>query len=577
MSPAGPKSAIAAEFLNTLKLKMKIGTIILTALLGTGSLLAQDATPVMPSAIKKWQDARFGMFIHWGPVSLKGTEIGWSRGAGVPIEEYDNLYKQFNPTKFNADTWVAVAKAAGMKYIVLTTKHHDGFCLWNTKQTDYNIMKTPFKRDVVKELAAACKKGGLAFGTYYSTTDWHHPDFPLTSPGGTVARQKSDLEAYTRYLKAQTTELLKNYGPLLTLWYDVPQKFDATRGQSVINMARSIQPDIIINNRTGANGDYDTPEQKIGGFQLNRPWETCMTICDQWAWKPNDQIKSLEQCLQTLIRTNGGDGNLLFNVGPMPTGEIEEGQVKRLKEMGAWLAKNGNAIYGTRGGPWKPAPQIVSTRKGSSIYLHLLQKVSGVIELPALPVAIQSAKLLSGPAIKITTHDDQVSFEIPDKAWDVIDTIVELTVAGSAMDIAPINTLSSSGISPSKTTASIVYQNSSGYDASKAIDGDPETRWATPEGTKQSWIQFDLVKETSLGSIEIDEALAQPKSRVLKFELQKKDGNSWTTFHQGTELGDHFKISFAPITTMAVRLNILDASEGPTITDIRLLPPAKKR
>ena len=555
---------------------MKIGSIVLTALLGAGSLLAQDATPVMPSAIKKWQDARFGMFIHWGPVSLKGTEIGWSRGAGVPIEEYDNLYKQFNPTRFKADEWVAVAKAAGMKYIVLTTKHHDGFCLWDTKQTDYNIMKTPFKRDVVKELAAACKKGGLAFGAYYSTCDWHHPDFPLTSPGGTVERQKSDLEAYTRYLKAQTTELLKNYGPLLTLWYDVPQKFDATRGQSVINMARSIQPDIIINNRTGANGDYDTPEQKIGGFQIDRPWETCMTICDQWAWKPNDQIKSLEQCLQTLIRTNGGDGNLLFNVGPMPTGKIEEDQVKRLKEMGAWLAKNGTSIYGTRGGPWKPAPQIVSTRKGNKIYLHLLQKVTGAVDLPALPVAIQSAKLLSGPAIKTTTHDDQLSFEIPDKAWDVIDTIVELTLAGSAMDIAPINPLPGTGISPSKATASVSYQGSSAYDAAKAIDGDPETRWATPVGTKQSWIQLDLPKETSLNSIEIDEALAQPKSRVLKFELQKKDGESWTTFHQGTELGDHFKTSFTPITTMAVRLNILDASEGPTITDIRLLPPAKK-
>ena len=121
---------------------------------------------------------RFGMFIHWGPVSLKGTEIGWSRGAQIPIAEYDNLYKQFNPTKFNADQWVAIAKAAGMKYIVITTKHHDGFCLWDTKLTDYNIMNTPFHRDVVKELAAACKKQGIAFGTYYSVCDWHHPDFP---------------------------------------------------------------------------------------------------------------------------------------------------------------------------------------------------------------------------------------------------------------------------------------------------------------------------------------------------------------------------------------------------------------
>ena len=146
--------------------------------------------PAKPEAIERWQDMRFGMFIHWGPVSLKGTEIGWSRGSQIPIAEYDSLYKQFNPTQFNADQWVAIAKSAGMKYIVLTTKHHDGFCLWDTKLTDYNIMNTPFHRDVVKELAAACKKQGIAFGTYYSVCDWHHPDFPLTSPGGKTKRRE---------------------------------------------------------------------------------------------------------------------------------------------------------------------------------------------------------------------------------------------------------------------------------------------------------------------------------------------------------------------------------------------------
>ena len=318
--------------------------------------------------LEEWKDARFGMFIHWGPVSLKGTEIGWSRGREIPIEEYDNLYKKFNPANFDANAWVSVAKAAGMKYIVLTTKHHDGFCLWNTRQTDFNIMNSPLHRDVVKELAEACKKQGIAFGTYYSTTDWHHPDFPLTSPGGTVTRPKSDLEAYTTYLKKEVAELLLNYGPLYVLWFDVPQKFDAVRGQGVIDFVRTIQPDIIINNRTGAKGDFDTPEQRVGGFQVDRPWESCITIANQWAWKPNDPIKSLEQCLHTLIRTAGGDGNLLFNVGPMPDGRIEPSQVDRLKEMGKWMEKYGNTIYETRGGPFKPTDWGVSTRKGNKIF-----------------------------------------------------------------------------------------------------------------------------------------------------------------------------------------------------------------
>jgi len=399
------------------------------------------AAPATDAAIANWRAKRFGMFIHWGPVSLTGKEIGWSRGKETPIETYDNLYKQFNPTKFNADDWVSIAKSAGMKYMVLTTKHHDGFCLWDTKQTNYNIMNTPFKRDVVKELAEACKKQGVAFGAYYSTCDWYHPDFPRTSPGGKTKRETSNLDAYTEYLKAQTKELLTNYGPLFTLWYDVPQVFDAARGAGVINMARAIQPDIVINNRTGHNGDYDTPEQKIGGFQIDRPWETCMTICHQWAWKPDDKMKSLEECIHTLIRTNGGDGNLLFNVGPQPDGLIEPRQVERLKEMGAWLAKHGDSVYGTRGGPWKPAAQILSTRKADKIYLHLLKKTVGPVTLTALPVAIQSAKLLNGAAIQPETKDGVLSLEIPEGAWDPIDTIVELTITGNAMDIAPIEPL----------------------------------------------------------------------------------------------------------------------------------------
>ena len=183
--------------------------------------------PAQAEAIKRWQDMRFGMFIHWGPVSLTGEEIGWSRAVQTPIEVYDNLYRRFNPTKFDADQWVSVAKAAGMKYIVLTTKHHDGFCLWDTKQTDYNIMHSPLARDVMRELADACKRQGIGFGTYYSVTDWHHPAHPLGSPGGQTEKPHPDLEAYSRYLQNQLRELLTGYGPLTTVWFDFPQSFDA--------------------------------------------------------------------------------------------------------------------------------------------------------------------------------------------------------------------------------------------------------------------------------------------------------------------------------------------------------------
>jgi alpha-L-fucosidase len=414
-------------------------SVVLAGFMGVRAFAQETETQEQREArMASWREARFGMFIHWGPVSLKGTEIGWSRGKGVPIEEYDNLYKQFNPVQFNADEWVNVAKDAGVKYIVLTTKHHDGFCLWDTKQTDYNIMNSPFKRDVVKELAAACKKQGIAFGTYYSVCDWHHPDFPLGSPGGRSRKPDPNLDRYEQYLCKQVEELIRNYGPLFTLWFDVPQEFNAERGRRVIKWVRSLQPGIVINNRTGAGGDFDTPEQKIGGFNMSRPWETCMTICRQWAWKPADNMKSLKDCLQTLVRTAGGDGNLLFNVGPMPTGEIEPRQVERLKEMGAWLAKYGPSVYGTRGGPFKPGSYGVSTRKDKTVYLHVMSWAGDAVTLPAIPAKIVRSSALTGGSLTVKQTDAGIEVSLPAADRREIDTVIALELDRPAMEIEPL-------------------------------------------------------------------------------------------------------------------------------------------
>ena len=212
-----------------------------------------------------WRAARFGMFIHWGPVSLKGTEIGWSRGAQVPIEEYDHLYQQFNPVKFNADQWVKIAKDAGMKYIVFTTKHHDGFCMFDTKQTDFNIMHSPFGRDVVKELSAACRKQGIAFGTYYSVCDWHHPDFPFGSPGGSTQKAASQ----PRSLRAVPSQAGCGADPQLRAALDalvrrVPRASTPSAARaSSISSARS-SPTSWSTTAAPIPGDFDTPEQHSG-------------------------------------------------------------------------------------------------------------------------------------------------------------------------------------------------------------------------------------------------------------------------------------------------------------------------
>ncbi len=548
------------------------------------SKAAKEITCPAPdaAALRHWQDMRFGMFIHWGPVSLTGHEIGWSRGRETPIDVYDNLYKKFNPTKFDADQWVAIAKAAGMKYIVLTTKHHDGFCLWDTKQTDFNIMNSPFGRDVVKELSVACKRQGIAFGTYYSVCDWHHPDFSRTSPGGKVKRKTSDIEAYRRYLRAQVTELISKYGPLSVMWFDVPQEFDRSEGLKNVLLCRSLQENIIVNNRAGGGiGDYATPEQRIGGFDMERPWETCMTIARQWAWKPNDKMKTLDECMRALILAAAGNGNLLFNVGPMPNGQIEPRQAQRLEEMGNWLAKYGESIYGTRGGPYKPSRVMASTHRGDTIYLHILKWPDdvAVLELAALPAKIINSRLLTGGHVEVTQSDDGLQIAVPESDRKPIDTIIVLQLDQSASAIDPIAP-SGYGVSLTegkKAKASNVFQNSSHHNAAKAVDGDDMTRWATDGSVGDCSLEVDLGKPVTFDHALINECV-DFGVRVKAFQLQhkNKEGEQWKTFCRGTTIGANMKVKFPPVTARYVRLEI-EGHGGPTIYEFSLFAPSKKK
>ena len=405
--------------------------------------------------IRRWQEMRFGLFVHWGPVSLKGTEIGWSRGREVPTGEYDKLYQQFNPTEFNANQWAQLAKDAGMKYLVITSKHHDGFCLWDSKLTDYDIMSTPFKRDVLKELADACRQQDIQFCTYHSICDWRHPDYPTGSPGGSVAKENANMDRYVGYLHGQLRELIENYGPLGILWFDGEWEAPWTHqlGLELYAYVRSLQPEILINNRVDKGrrgmqgtttsgefaGDYDTPEQEIGNFNRQRPWETCMTICTQWAWKPDDKLKSLEECIRTLVYTAGGDGNLLLNVGPMPDGRIEPRQADRLREMGGWLQKYGEGIYGSRGGPLQPGPWGASTCKEDHIYLFVTGwPDAGPLTLPALGATIVDSANLCGGEVTVRQSEQGITVEVPRADRDPIATVIALTVNRRAVEIPPV-------------------------------------------------------------------------------------------------------------------------------------------
>jgi alpha-L-fucosidase len=402
-----------------------------------------------------WTDARFGMFIHWGPVSLKGTEIGWSRGNPVPVAEYDALYKQFNPVKFDAKEYVSLAKEAGMKYITLVSKHHDGFCMFDSKYTDYTIMHGPFKRDIAGELAAECKRQGLRFCTYYSIIDWYQKDYLPRGAGDKRPVEGADYDRYYAYMKNQLAELISRYGPLGMMWFDGEweKTWTVARGREIYAMLRRIQPDIIINNRLSKGrpmsgfapaestvGDFATPEQTVGLFDLQRRtyWESNMTICQQWAWKPNDKFKSLQECIHLLVRNAGMDGNFMLNISPMPSGEIEPRQVNRLKEIGRWMAAYGESIYGTRGGPYMPANWGVSTCKGNVIYLHILKGTPGeTIMLSPIEKKVVSSTVLTGGTVEVKQDGKGLSVRVPAQNRQEIDAVVALTLDGAAMDITP--------------------------------------------------------------------------------------------------------------------------------------------
>ncbi|MCK5692765.1 MAG: alpha-L-fucosidase [Bacteroidales bacterium] len=412
-------------------------------------------------SLQEFQDMRFGMFIHWGPVSLKGTEISWSRGREIPIDEYDKLYLGFNPELYAAADWVGAAKAAGMQYIIITSRHHDGFSLWDSEYTDYDMAATPYGKGILKELAEECEKQGIKFGTYYSICDWYRDDYPVDYPAPDYSFNESrnmdsvtqvQMEQYITFMKKQLEELVRDYNTFL-IWFDGEWEWAWTHemGTDMYAYLREMKDDILINNRVDKGregmedksrsarfaGDFATPEQQIGAFDNKFAWETCMTIGEQWAWKPNENLKSKKECIHTLLQTIGGDGNLLFNVGPMPDGRIEQRQVDILTEIGQWLSINQEAVYGTRGGPYLPTEKMVSTHKENKIYIHLLSKPGKTLVLPHDEnISVKSARFLQDDtSLNIKQDNGSIILQLPKKLPDEVATVIELTLDRPASEI----------------------------------------------------------------------------------------------------------------------------------------------
>jgi alpha-L-fucosidase len=555
---------------------------------GIGLATAEVAPPATnmwprpyPEHLAWWAEGRFGMFIHWGPVSLKGTEISWSRAntnpkcpnqGAIPAAVYDKLYQEFNPTNFDAGQWMDTARAAGVRYAVLTAKHCDGFLLWHSKASDYNISATPFGRDICAELAAAARKKGLRIGWYFSPMDWRDPDFRTERNG-----------VFLRKMRTELTELLGNYGPIDLLWFDWDGKEPVYDQAGTYTLVASLQPKMVINNRLDlgpTNNDrqilsrsatYYTPEQSVGAYDDQRPWESCMTLSakNQWAWGgPEDGVKSLATCLQMLIRCAGGDGNLLLNIGPRPDGRIDPAQASRLKEMGDWLQIYGESIYGTRGGPYKPGAYGVATRKGKTIYLHFTDWIEDSWKLPPLAAKVVGSRVLGRGTVRVGQSSAGLVITVDPADRQPIDTVVALELDQEANLLAAIEVPPTVSLAAkAKITASNVYQNLVEFRADQAVDGNAETRWATDGGVRQAWLELDLGEPKSFSRARIAEAFP---NRVQKFELQQFSDGAWKTFFTGRTLGESWVGKFPTVNTRRVRLNIMEATDGPTLWEVQL-------
>lgn len=406
-----------------------------------------------------FRDARFGLFMHWGSYTIKGFEASWPLVYGdISYTEYDALADQFNPQRYDPAAWAALAKAAGVRYAVLTSKHHDGYALYDTHLNDYSAPQRAAGRDLLTPYVEAFRAAGIKVGFYFSLCDWHHPDYPAQNTAGgefsnrpaaalppgvptNIAADPARWERYLEFMHGQVRELCTRFGTIDLLWFDghwehTPEEW---RARKLVEMIRSLQPAIVINDRLADRmlGDYATPEQNVPVQAPDRMWETCMTINETWAYNPRDRaFKSSAEIIATLIETTSKGGNLLFNVGPSANGEILPEFGSRLGVIGAWLARNGEAIYGA--GPGLPAGAYYgpSTGKQDAIYLHVLgQPAEGAIRVRGMARRVERATVLgTGAPLEFDQHGGHLEggllrLTLPSMYLEPLATVIKLHLA----------------------------------------------------------------------------------------------------------------------------------------------------
>ena len=418
----------------------------LTAVCWSSAAVGQSYQPSESNLkARQWfQDAKFGMFVHWGVYSVPGRGEWVMENEKIPITEYEKFAPQFNPTEFSAADIVSLAKAAGMKYITITSKHHDGFAMFATQQNKWNIVATPYGKDPLKQLAEECRKQGVKLFFYHSQLDWHNPDyFPLGRTGHSAGRPGGgDFQRYLDFMDAQLAELLTNYGDVAGIWFDgMWDKPDADwQLQRTYSLIHKLQPAALI----GSNHHHapfdgedfqmfekDLPGANTAGFNQTSisalPLETCETVNGAWGYNASDKkFKSVPDLIHYLVRAAGSNANFLLNIGPMPSGRVQPEFVERLHAIGEWMQKNGDTIYGTRGGPIAPRSWGVSTQKGRDVFVHVLDWKDEYLALPELPGVTGAHLFGSNAPLELKPLNGGLLLRLPKEGRDPIDTIVVL-------------------------------------------------------------------------------------------------------------------------------------------------------
>ena len=567
---------------------------------------AFEETPQEYDARAQWfRDAKFGVFLHWTPSVLCGGEVSWimrqNMGDMPKVDKdlYMGLPKQFNPANFDAKKWVGLFEEAGIRYAVVVPKHHDGFAMWDTQVDpgipDWTIMKTPWKLDYIKEVAEACHGSKVQFCLYYSVLDWVNPRYK--------ANKGADLTAYkNEVFKPHMKELLTRYGKVGCVWFDGHWEDSWTHenGKEMYEYMRKLQPGTLLGNRIDAKsnggpvcswtgsfwhgpdpvGDYQAREMDTGEFYMEKAWDNCYNLrknpCGSWSWikdQYNWPVRTRDDVLTKLIDCIGRDGGLLLGVGPREDGTIDPDDASALRAIGLWMDDHAGAVYGTRGGPWKPGPWGVSTRKDNKVFLFVQSlPENGILELPALKAMVKSACMLTSRApVACGEKDGTWSISIPRGRHSLGPAaVVELTLDRPAL---PLPAISSSSATVSLTEGrpvevSSIWPGRPELSAKHITDGNEHTIWAAAEKERAATVTVDLQSESTLYQVMFSDA---PYRRTREYTIELFSGGMWAKVGEGTEtnFSGQALVKLNGVKASRIRVNIRNASDTPVIAEIR--------